>query len=134
MSADCTDAVCANGWTVVSLFFVSQAITAALNTLSITGILGGKGIPSSLGQSHYSLWLVCLSSSRVPVLGSKAVGHSAMAWWGQILNNSSCNVGSSVFLMSVHFFAVSFQISSMVSQCLVFWVLCSKCADCIEIR
>jgi hypothetical protein len=33
---------------------VSQAITAALNTLSISSISGGNGIPSFLGQSCWS--------------------------------------------------------------------------------
>jgi hypothetical protein len=58
----------------VGLFLASWEITATLNALSVSSISGGKGIPSSFGQSCWSLWLVCSSSSRVPVSGSKKVG------------------------------------------------------------
>jgi hypothetical protein len=62
----------------VSLFLVSQATTTALNTLSVSSISGGKGILSSFGQSCCSLWLVCLSSSRVPISGSTIVGYDVV--------------------------------------------------------
>jgi hypothetical protein len=103
-STDSAEAGCSGVSAVVGLFLASRAITAALNTLSVLSISGGKGIPSSLGQSHCSLWLVCSNSSRVPVSGSKAVGEAAGRFLHSSSSGYSCNAGSSAFLVSAHLF------------------------------
>jgi len=100
---------------------VSCTITATLNALSISRILTGKGIPSSLGQSHWSLWLVCSSSSKVPILGLKAVGSGIVGSEvvGRLLEavvDVAVMWEAAHFLRARTFFAAFFQISSMVAE------------------
>ena len=121
VSVDCTGAVCASSWTAVSPFLVSRAITAALNALSVSSISGGKGIPSSFGQSRCSLWLVRSSSSSVPVSGSKKVGTGAVV--GAVVGGfSTAGVNeagvreAACFSRARTFFAAFLQMVSMVTE------------------
>jgi hypothetical protein len=112
---DSAEAGCSGVSAVVGLVLASRAITAALNALNVLSISGGKRIPSSLGQSC-SLWLVCSSSSRVPVSGSKAVGEAAGRFSTVVvvdivvMREAACSSRVRIF------FAAFLQIVSMVAE------------------
>jgi hypothetical protein len=106
---------------ITVLLFASRVITAAFNPLSVSSISAGNGIPSSLGQSRWSLWLVCLSSSKVPISGLKAVGGGAVGGEavGRLLTAAA---DAAVVWEAAHFSrartfcAAFFQIVSMVTE------------------
>jgi hypothetical protein len=107
---DSAEVGCPSVSAAVGLFLTSREITATLNALNVSSISGGKGIPSSFGQSCWSLWLVCSSFSRVPVSGFKKVGDGAVggAVVGRFatagVDEAVVCMRSSLFLLSTHLF------------------------------